>query len=288
MPAVNMSTLAAPIDRTNLGDAIKAAFSGIGLTTAYDDFVDGSGNRLIVYEVVYDAAKTYGKAYLRVRITSGLVVTQALFTAWNATTHAGTNAGSENKSYTVPTGSTLQIVAGRSTDSEWKFLVLNGVGVLGYVVPGTRANWWDLNSYPWMWQPYSIKFSLWQGTDRVPYTVNNPQRSQYLRTWLFGSISTTMFYDNDIVTEYAPVTPVSANPVTGKREIIEGMQFSPCSLQGGICGKINNDFAICSQSPSASALDVFVVSAGTEEWTLIYPGSNFFQIYFPAIAFRSL
>lgn len=87
MPVTKQTyTAIAPWTPTNLAQVFEDAFIGAGLMTDwFDEFVSGGFEHRIL-EVVYDGAKTYGRAYYWF-IFNGQEVFYSVATGWNTTTN---------------------------------------------------------------------------------------------------------------------------------------------------------------------------------------------------------
>lgn len=148
---------------TQFFDALEDAFidAGIITTAAYDRFVDGAYTHMVV-EVVYDAAKAYGKRYYRFMFNSG-TLWYSISNGWNATTHQPTgtlyvdypsNSGNQSSngfwqyaSFSTTTSVVIKrFTSGVSTNFS-AFRIQNGTNFCCFfLVPATasRQPWLDL------------------------------------------------------------------------------------------------------------------------------------------------
>ena len=88
------ASLAATITQTSFANALKTAFTSAGYSAVFDDYTS-STDRILVYAHVVDNSKVYGTSYLRIRITSALLIYQQIYSTWNATAHTGTGSSTE-------------------------------------------------------------------------------------------------------------------------------------------------------------------------------------------------
>jgi hypothetical protein len=162
------STSPSSLTTAILGDSIRAAFANCGYSTPYDDYT-ASGTRNLVYEQVFDSSKAFGKVYVRITITSTLVVQQTICTAWNTSTKAATLASSASSSVTF---SASQAITFRSCILNDAKLVLMYQGTLskflGWMKPAT-LNEIDENSFCGACQFQSSTTNVLFLTGATPY-----------------------------------------------------------------------------------------------------------------------
>lgn len=247
------SALSPAITQTNLVAAIKTAMTDAGFNSVpFDEFTSGT-DKILVYDQTFNAA-TFGKVYLWVKITTALAINQQLYTAWNATTHTGTNGGTASTAITFAAGSQINFKAiKQNTTKEYQLLFVTQsttVKVLGTLRPASKPSWWDENSYPFYFIPPAATFATLQSTANatMPYTgssastftssLNNPNMS-------------------------------AANPITSKRDVLAGVVLYPNSLQG-VAGRTSDDLVMVAAA-GLTRFDTIQIDPGVEEYILINP-----------------
>lgn len=84
-----LSTQPAAITQLNLTAAIRTAMANAGFgAMPFDEYTDGSGNNVLIYQLVLDSTKTFGTIYLHVQITTALAVSERLSLDWNSSTNS--------------------------------------------------------------------------------------------------------------------------------------------------------------------------------------------------------
>lgn len=183
MPATRTTaTIAAPHTQESLTAAIRTRMNATGFGNPFDEF-QADGNEYLIYQVVRDPSKTYGSLFFWVQITPSLEVSQMAFTAWNATTHTGENAGSSTNALTFDPEALINFV-GYNAGTEFKLLVgyqasLNFGKIeafIGFISPLTKPAFWDENISPYIFIATSSFARL-----REWYTVGNtPYQTPYI------------------------------------------------------------------------------------------------------------
>lgn len=165
------SSLAATITQSNFVTALKTAFTNAGFTNLVDEFTSGT-DKILVYDFVSDNTKTVGTLYLRVRITTALLIAQQLYTTWTVGTHTGTNASTEVTYITLATTSPVNFIA-LNGSSEYRFVVITQgslFALLGVLAPASRPAWWDLNSWSWGFITTGSTLATWRASGLCPYS----------------------------------------------------------------------------------------------------------------------
>ena len=222
MVAIRIDTALNPtITQSNLFAAIQAAFTNAGYASTFDNFTTGT-DQCLVYEFVVDSTKTFGKVYLRIRVTSGLVIGQQIFSAWNSSAHTGTNGSTERTYSSFSTSSTITFTA-LNGSSEYKLIAI-GQGttlfaILGIIAPVSRPGWWDLNSWCYGFYFYVLGTLRGVATALLPYPSTD-----FIVALIDSSAMGTV------------------NPQTGKPDLIQGLLLLSSST--GIAGRTSDDFAI--------------------------------------------
>lgn len=225
------TSIVATVTQTSLVNGIKSAMINAGFTNPIDDYTSGT-DRIVVYTKSVDTSKTYGILYYRVRVTTGLTVYAQIFSGWNATTHTGSNGGTEQTIATYSASGVISVAAFNGA-SEYNLIQLvqsSTVGALGLIVPDNKPTWWDLNLYP-----YGLAVGI------NPY--NGGQMSSlnpYGNTGMLNNLNNSGL--------------ATANPVTNRRDVLTGVIFYSNS-NSGIIGKTSDDLA----SVAASGLNRYDV-----------------------------
>lgn len=240
------NTITATVTQTKLVDGIKAAMINAGfINGAYDDYT--STNRILVYELIVDAAKTYGKIYFIISISSGLVITTQVAATWNATNHTGTGLSTTTTSTAFLTGINIICTAFNGGD-EYKLvqLVQGSVVVpLGLIAPATKPSWWDLNLWNYGFAPTGSGWQTWRSSAINPYS--NDAYNALVNTTSLGT----------------------ANPQTSRRDVLTGIVFLSASNAGAAC-KSSDDLASVAATGS-TRYDAIQPQGTTQQFTIINP-----------------
>ena len=198
------SSLPATITQTSFVNALKTAFTNAGYTSIFDDYTN-STDRILVYAQVVDAAKTYGTVYLRVRITSALLIYQQIYSTWNATAHTGTGNSAEVLMVTLVTNIAVSFVSLNIGIEGALVSISQGTlyAPLGVIVPVNRPTWWDLNSWNYGFIFTTNSTNILRGTTINPYTNND--YDTFLNNTRLGTPNTT-FNGRDILLGIALLT----------------------------------------------------------------------------------
>lgn len=249
MPVTRTITnLAATITQAALFSAIQTAFTNVGFNAPIDNYT-ASGDLILVYSVSAGTG-TYANTFLRVRITTGLVIAQQIFSAWNTSTKAGTN-GSTEVVYTALVTNT-NIVFNAFTSSECRLIFVTQGSVmlpLGLIVPVTKRNSWSLNSWTWGLIPTSATMTTWRTTALNPFSNADIDLALITSTRL-----------------------ATANSIDNERDVITNWLFLTQSNQGFV-GRTNDDFAVGSFSGS-SRYDTINISGTSQQYLVVLPGSG--------------
>lgn len=250
MPVTKTSvTLTAPISQSVLTDQIKTLLAALGFVLV-EDYI--ATDRLLVFSIAFDAAKTFGTIFLRVRITAALSITQSIGTGWNTTTKAIANESPVSQAVGLSSTLTLELVS-YSRGNEIKLIQLSQgtttTPFLGTFRPESKPSWWDESAYPYAFFPYNSTGSYWLN---IYSSALNP----------FGNNTYSIGLANGLN---------GANPVTGKRDIVAGLLLTTAAATG-VAGRTSTDVSIVAAA-NLTKLDVIQVSE-TEEYTLLSPGSN--------------
>ncbi|ARV60627.1 hypothetical protein BZZ01_20235 [Nostocales cyanobacterium HT-58-2] len=240
------STLSANFTQSTFVDALKQAFLNAGFSNPIDDYTGGT-DRILVYSQTVDNTKTYGTNYLRIRITSGLVIYQQLLTAWNTSNHSGSNASAEYayNSNTLNTNSPVSFTS-INGGNEYKFVTISNsyFWILGLLTPEKRPSWWDLNSFSYGFIPIDYSYnSQWRSSNMNPYGNAN--------------------YNSNI----GAGNMANANPTTNKRDIITGILLYTQSNYG-IGAKTSDDIVVCCANGIARNE---VIAVGNNQYLVLQP-----------------
>ncbi|OCQ98966.1 hypothetical protein BCD64_23290 [Nostoc sp. MBR 210] len=246
------NTITATINQTKLVDGIKTAMINAGFSGTYDDYT--STNRILVYELVVDSSKTYGKVYFIISVSSGLVITTQVAATWNATSHTGTGLSTTTTNTAFATGSNI-ICTAFNGGSEYKLvqLVQGSVVVpLGLIAPATRPNWWDLNLWPYGFSPTGSGWATLRSSSINPYS--NDAYNALLNTTSLGT----------------------ANPQTSRRDVLTGIVLLSASNAGAAC-KTSDDLASVAAS-GATRYDAIQPQGTIQQFTIVNPTAGGFAI----------
>lgn len=236
-------------------DGIKTAFANAGYPAPFDEFTSGT-DRVVVYAVVLDATKTYGTSYLRIRLTTGFVIGQQLFSTWAIATHTGTNGNTEI-TYTAFTTNIAVNFVSLNGGAEYK-LVLAYQGTiyvqLGFVSPENRPSWWDLNAWNYCYLPTTNTFSVYRSTALNPFANT----------------------END--TNLGVSRMSIANVITNRRDILPGVVLFTQANQG-IVGRTSDDFVMVAAS-GMTRFDIVQIPGDTRQYLLLNSGNGALALRF--------
>lgn len=84
---------------TSLRDGLRDALVAAGFPAPLKSYTVGT-DQYAVWELVFNAAKAYGKSYYRLKVTSGLIVTHAVGATWTDSTNTLGNPSADTQSTT--------------------------------------------------------------------------------------------------------------------------------------------------------------------------------------------
>lgn len=151
--------------RDGLRDALSQVF-GISPLKSY-----GAGTDLYsVWEVVFDSTKAFGKAFYRLKITSGLVATQAVGASFVDSTNALGNPSAEAHSVTYAANQPVSMLgfAGDGYKLLLNFQVSNQQ-LLGFFRPPFAPSFNEA-AYPRIFVPQTVDMSTVYCTGLTPYS----------------------------------------------------------------------------------------------------------------------
>ena len=248
--ATRTDTFLAPtITQQTLYDAIKAAFINAGFSAPYDEYVSGT-DKIVVYAIALDAAKTYGTSYLRIRLTNTFIVGQQLYSTWNFATHAGTNGSSEVTYTAFTTNAQINFTALNGSNEYRLSLLSQGTNFinLGFVAPINKPAWWDLNAWNYCFLFANNTFALFRSTLLNPYA--NSDHDSFLNT---SRLST-------------------ANNQTNRRDLLPGIIFLTQTNQG-ISGRSSDDLVMLAGA-GTTRYDVVQIPNDTKQYLVLNPAAG--------------
>jgi hypothetical protein len=237
------TTVAATVTQTSLVNSLLTALTNAGFSSPIDNYTSGT-DRIIVYKVDVDASKTFGSNFLKIRITSSLQILQQIFSGWNTSTKAATNASTEVSMGTFSASSLIQFVA-LNGGSEYKFVsITQGTifMVLGLLMPSNRPTWWDLNAWTWGFIFISTTLLALRSSAKFPYSNSD-----------YEFLSSTRM--------------ALANPQTNRRDVFAGNILLTSSNNGG-AGKTSDDIGLACSSGSAR-YDTLTFPSDTRQYLLV-------------------
>lgn len=243
------SFIAATITQQTLYDGIKQAFLNAGYNPAFDDYVGGT-DKILVYAIAYDTTKTYGTTYLRIRITTGLVVNQQLYSTWVVSSHTGTNPSSEIAYAALANTNQVNFIA-LNAGIEFKLIVIWTSAityVTGFIAPFNKPVWWDVNAWNYCFMPTDNTYSTFYSTALNPYNSQT--------------------YYNSLNNTYMG----SANLQTNRRDLLPGIIFYSNSNRG-IAARSSDDLVMTAAS-GTTRFDTFQVPNDTKQYLLLNPASG--------------
>lgn len=248
------SFVAATITQQNLYDGIKQAFVNAGYSAPFDEFTSGT-DKIAIYKVDVDTSKTYGSAYLRIRVNTSLGIGSQIFSNWTVSTHAGLNGSSEIGFNNLPINIQVNFVS-LNANPEYKMVLLYQAGnyyPLGYISPINRPLWWDLNNYPYVFIPHNTNFGNWRMCNLHPYFISG-----------------TNYQDCDTTLNNGRMG--NANSITNRRDVLSSVIIYTQGNQG-IAGKTSDDMVMVAAN-GATRFDTIQIPGDTKEYLLINPASG--------------
>ncbi|MCC5626857.1 hypothetical protein LC613_01080 [Nostoc sphaeroides CHAB 2801] len=217
------TTLTPTITQATLINAIKAAMANAGFPSLYSEFTAGT-DICLIYEWIVDSTKNFGKVYIRIRITTGLLIAQQIFSAWNTGTNTGTNGSTEASYGSLSASSTINFVALNGAD-EYRLVALAQGSTLmpiGVLMPAFRQEFWDLNSWTYGFIFTSSAMTILRGV----IAANNPYANSDFDLLLVGNSRLT-----------------NVNNQTNQPDLARGLLMLTQSNQG-IAAATSEDFAV--------------------------------------------
>lgn len=248
--ATRIDSFVAPtLTQATLFDGIKAAFNNAGANAPFDDYTSGT-DRIVVYAIALDASKTYGTTYLRIRLTTGFVIGQQLYSTWNTSTKTGLNPSAEI-TYTALIVTTQVNFTALNGAAEFKLVMLTQGAIaiaLGFVSPANRPAWWDLNAWNYCFLATAATFAVFRSTNLNPYSSS----------------------DNDSSLNIARMG--TANVQTNRRDLLPGVIFYSQTNQG-ISGRTSDDLVMIAGS-GTTRYDTIQIPGDTKQYLLLNPASG--------------
>lgn len=243
------SFIAPTLTQQTLYDAIKQAFTNAGYPAPFDEYLSGT-DRVVVYAIILDSTKVYGTSYLRIRITTTLVIGQQIYSTWVISNHTGTNGSLEITYTTLLTTTQVNFVC-LNANPEYKLILLTQGAlyfVLGYIIPEFKPDWWDLNAWNYSFIITSNTFGAIRSTALNPYG-----NSDYDTSLNNGRMST-------------------ANPQTNRRDILPGVIFYTQASQG-IAARSSDDW-VMSAVNGATKYDILQQPGDTKQYLVLNPANG--------------
>lgn len=240
------SFIAPTVTRQTLYNGIKQAFANAGYSAPIDEY-ETSYDAYCIYEIILDAAKAYGKAYLRIRVNNDLGIANQLFATWDTAANTGQYAGNDLGYNNLANNIQVNFVS-LNAAPEYRFVLIHQLQnyyPLGYIQPANKPAWWDMTSFPFIFIPSGIGFGDFRCTGLSP--VN------------------TIGFDSNLNNYRMQV----ANPVTNRRDILAGVFFYAQSNQG-IVARTSDDLIMVSAS-GLTRFDIIQVPEQTQEYLLLNP-----------------
>lgn len=258
MPATRtITTLSATFTQTQLRDFLITAFSNAGFGSPFDNYSSGN-DLLLVYELTINGSATFGKTYLRIRISNTFIIYQQIFSAWNTGTKTGSNGSTEVTYSTL--SNTVNLVANAfssagnsgSGATEYRLVLLTQGSIfipLGILAPVTRRGSWNLNSWNWGYLFTSNSMNVLRSSTLNPYSNA----------------------DNDIALSQS-TRLATANTTDNERDLIAPITVLTQS-NTGIAGQTSTDFAIVSANGS-TRYDQILRSGSSEVYLALTTGNG--------------
>lgn len=238
------------ITQQNLYDGIKQAFVDAGYSAPFDEFTSGT-DKIVVYAVVLDSSKLAGTAYLRIRVTTALVVALQILSGWTASTHTGTN-GSTEISYTALVSNLQVNFIALNANPEYKLILVYQNKLyypLGYFSPANKPSWWDLNSFPYVFVPTENTFVYFRSSSLNPYS-NTEHDIALGGTSRLGTLNT----------------------ISNRRDVLQGLILLTQS-NTGLSGRTSDDLVLFAGS-GTSRFDILQIPNSSNQYLVLAPNSG--------------
>lgn len=245
--ASRIDSLVAPtLTQLSLFNGIKQAFADAGYPTPFDDYTSGT-DRIVVYAIILDSSKTYGTTYLRIRLTSGLIIGQQILATWNTATKTGTGGSTEVTYSAIATNVQVNFVAlNATTELNLVMLTQGSTAIaLGTISPANKPSWWNLDAWNYCFIPTGNTFATFRTTTFNPYGNINYDTSLNV-----GRMGT-------------------ANNQTNRRDMLPGVLLYTQSNQG-IAGRSSDDLIMVAASGS-TRFDTLQIPGDTKEYLILDP-----------------
>lgn len=239
-------------DQLSLVELIKDAFESAGCGNVYTEFTSGK-NKLLVYSIPLTSSELYGSAYLQVKITDGLAVTQQLFAEWDSSKKIGISGGRESTSVTFSKTANLQVRTFRK-EGEFRLIALSQTdkfALLGYLRPSDKHPAFDETTGQYIFQS--------NNTWKLPFVAWN-------------SSGATFYQTSDYTSNMGNINLSKAHPVTNKRDLVAGMLLYANSGYG-IVGKTSEDI-VSVAAAGLNKFDIIQDASANNEYVLLYPGNG--------------
>ncbi|MBE9191398.1 hypothetical protein IQ230_13790 [Gloeocapsopsis crepidinum LEGE 06123] len=245
--AIRTDSFVAPsITQLSLFNAIKQAFQNAGFVTPFDDYTSGT-DRIVVYAITLDPSKTYGTTYLRIRLTSSLVIGQQILATWNTSNKTGTDASSEVTYSAIATNNQVDFVALNATPELNIVMLTQGSTAiaLGSISPENKPSWWNLEAWNYCFIPIGNTFATCRSTTNNPY--GNSSHDTSLNISRMGS----------------------ANNQTNRRDMLPGIILYTQSNRG-ISGRTSDDLVMVAAS-GTTRYDTLQIPGDSKQYLIIDP-----------------
>lgn len=246
------TTLAPSWTQTNIFGAIKSAMSTAGYPTPHDEFTGAGGDLNVVYEIVFDNTKTYGKFYVWIQVSTSNTVFNSVAIDWDITTHNTTHYVFRSQSVSNANPVTIRAIShtelrGVSVDNSATHFFC------GYFRPTNKPTWWN------------------EGTYIYAFAINEDDLRDNL-----APTGTYSPYNHASTARYSVLAPSGqqlASP-SAKRDVLRGVvMLAPSGTGMGYAGRTSDDFALVASS-GTNRYDQLEVSA-TEIYTIIDVNTGF-------------
>lgn len=258
MPIATRTTpaaVAAPLTQTSFVAGLRNALNEAFGAPALKSYIVGS-EQFVVWELVGDATRPFGRCWYRLRVTTGLIVSAAIGASWTDATNTLGNPCSEANSTTYTANQAVSFLT--FATAEYKFaLAIQGsaMQLLGFVRP-TICPAFDEGSNPRFFIPVNSNMSGVYCTGLSPYGT--------------AGVSTA------IATLWGQANFGGPDPILQQRTIATGVWlWSPNN--NGILGQTSEDLAVCPGTGMARGDTLFDLPApdpNRREYFLFSGGSG--------------
>ena len=269
---ISTSIFAPPHDSTGFTQAIASACTVAGMGNSIANFTNNTEIHN-VFEIVGDQNSAKGRVYFDI-YTDGSYVYTWLYDTFNISNNSGT-FGVKIKYYSQTYfnfNSGVNIHLTSINHPELRAIVIRQDTIhitFGIIRPAIKPAWWDENIYPYFFMHTIYGREIGEANSNF---MSYLSLDGGMNPWGVSVSSYPSYYCCNLLQSNAIGNPPLPNL---KRDIINGVILLSSydnDVAQGIAGKFSDDLVLVA-AKGLNFLDVLQVIPGSEEYTLITPGS---------------